>query len=174
MTTVLVTGPIGGGKSTACRYLESLGWPVYDCDSRCKRLYDSVPGLKGRIEEELGIPFGELGRIFSEPELKARLESIVYPLLVKDIAEWKAGLKQPLAFIESAIAASYPLFDKLYDRVLKVTAPPGTRLQRNPKAADRDALQHYPRIPGMRTIRNDSTTEALYKKIDNYLKSIIL
>ena len=27
MTTVLVTGPIGSGKSTACRYFASKGYP---------------------------------------------------------------------------------------------------------------------------------------------------
>ena len=64
MTTVLVTGPIGGGKSTVCRILELAGYPVYDCDARCKALYDTVPGLKEQIEKELEIPFRELGRIF--------------------------------------------------------------------------------------------------------------
>ena len=49
MKTFLVTGPIGSGKSEVCRYLASKGYPVYDCDSRTKGLYESVPGLKSRI-----------------------------------------------------------------------------------------------------------------------------
>ena len=36
--TILVTGPIGSGKSAACSYLASLDYPVYDCDSRTKML----------------------------------------------------------------------------------------------------------------------------------------
>ena len=172
MTTVLVTGPIGGGKSTACRHLASLGWPVYDCDSRCKALYGSVPGLKGRIEVELGIPFAELWRIFSEPELREKLESIVYPLLLKDFTDWKASLDSPLAFVESAIALEKPIFDGTYDIVLLITSPAAVRALRNPEAPVRGALQHFPRTRVNRTIRNDSTPEALYSKIDKYLKTI--
>lgn len=173
MTTVLVTGPIGGGKSTACRYFESLGWPVYDSDSRCKALYDSVPGLKGRIESELGIPFAELGLIFSRPALRERLEGIVYPLVAEDIASWKAAVGGPLAFVESATAAAHPEFANLYDKVLIVTAPAQLRHARNPKAAERDASQRFPRIPGSRTIRNEGSPEQLYAKLDNYLKTIL-
>lgn len=172
MTTVLVTGPIGGGKSTACRYLESLGYPFYDCDSRCKALYGKVPGLKERIEAELGIPFAQLGRIFSEPELRQKLEDIVYPLLLQDFTSWKASLDTPLAFVESAIALEKPIFDGTYDIVLLITSPAAVRALRNPEAPVRGALQHFPRTRVNRTIRNDSTPEALYSKIDKYLKTI--
>ena len=170
MTTVLVTGPIGGGKSTACRYLAGLGWPVYDCDSRCKALYETVPGLKERIEGELGVPFAELRRIFSDPQLRLKLEAIVYPLLLQDLEAWKASLDSPLAFVESAIALEKPLFDGTYDEVLMVTAPASVRASRNPEAPARGALQHFPRTRINRTIRNDSTPEALYIKLDNYLR----
>ena len=95
---------MGGGKSEVRRYLESLGWPVYDCDSRCKSLYDTVPGLKDRIEESLGIPFRDLRLIFDNPELKARLEALVYPIMAEDISEWKVAQSASLAFIESATA----------------------------------------------------------------------
>lgn len=172
MTTVLVTGPIGGGKSTACRYLAAQGWPVYDCDSRCKALYGKVPGLRERIESELGIPFSDLGRIFSDIALRQKLESIVYPLLLDDIRSWKAGLDSPLAFIESAVALQKPLFDGTYDRVLLVTAPARVRELRNPAAAVRGKLQRFPRSRVERTIRNNSTPESLFLKLDKYLKTI--
>ncbi|MBO4566802.1 MAG: dephospho-CoA kinase [Bacteroidales bacterium] len=172
MTTVLVTGPIGGGKSTACKYFASLGLPVYDCDSRCKALYTGVPGLKARIEQELGIPFAEIGRIFSDSALREKLEAIVYPLLLQDLTAWKSSLDGPLAFVESAIALDKPAFDGTYDEVLLITAPAATRALRNPEAPVRGALQHFPRNRINRTIRNDSTPESLYKKLDKYLKTI--
>ena len=172
MTTVLVTGPIGGGKSAACRHFEALGWPVYDCDSRCKALYGTVPGLKSRIERELGIPFGELRRIFTEPELKDRLEELVYPILREDIECWKSSLDSSLAFIESAVATEKPIFDGLYDKVLLITAPLPVRQSRNPAAALRSGLQTFRRVKPDRTVRNVSTPESLYKKLDNYLKTI--
>lgn len=173
MRTVLVTGPMGSGKSLACKYLAGLGWPVYDCDSRCKALYVNVPGLRQEIESSLGIPFSELGRIFEDPSLKARLEAIVYPLMAQDIRAWKAALPGPLAFVESATALGRPEFDGLWDKVLLISAPPGVRAARSPRSVSRSRLQHFPRSLVDRTIRNSGTPEALYTKIDNYLKTLI-
>ena len=104
MKTVLITGPIGSGKSEVRRYLESEGFPVYDCDSRTKALYDAIPGLKARIEVELGISWSQIGVIFTDAARRQKLESIVYPFVVRDILEWKSGLMSRLAFIESAVA----------------------------------------------------------------------
>ena len=172
MTTVLVTGPIGGGKSTVCRRLAESGYPVYDCDSRCKELYDRVPGLKERIESELGIPFAELGRIFGDTSLRERLEGIVYPLLIKDIESWKASLESDFAFIESAIALEKPAFHHLWDKVLMVTAERRFRLKRNPSVAERDALQHFDPALIDYKITNDSDLGSLYTKIDKFLESL--
>lgn len=173
MTTVLVTGPMGSGKSLACRHIAGCGWPVYDCDSRCKALYRVVPGLKQEIETALGIPFCELGRIFDDPALKARLEAIVYPLMAQDIRRWKDSLQGPLAFVESATALGRPEFDGLWDKVLLISAPPALRASRSPQSGKRSRLQRFPRSLVDRTIRNSGTPEALYTKIDNYLNTLI-
>ena len=69
MRTILVTGPIGSGKSEACRYLASLDFPVYDCDSRTKMLYSLVPGLKCSIEERLSLPWERIGEVFADADL---------------------------------------------------------------------------------------------------------
>lgn len=166
MTAVLVTGNIGSGKTLVCRYLSSKGWPVYDCDSRCKALYGSVPGLRERIERELGIPFSELERIFSDGDLKRRLEDIVYPVVADDIRKWLSGLDSPLAFVESATAASHPAFAGLFDKVILVRAPMSEREKRNPKAAQRDASQDFSDVSADIVIDNDSTREQLYNKLD--------
>lgn len=172
MTTVLVTGPIGGGKSTVCRRLSGLGYPVYDCDSRCKALYDSAPGLKERIEKELGIPFAGLGRIFRDTSLREKLEALVYPLLIQDIEAWKASRESDLGFIESAIALEKPEFHHLWDKVLMVDAPRSLRLKRNPAVSDRDSLQHFDPEQIDYKITNDSDLGSLYTQLDNYLESL--
>lgn len=172
MRTVLVTGPIGSGKSAVCSILGGRGYPVYDCDSRCKALYDSVPGLKGRIEAELGIPFAELGRIFSDEALRLKLEAIVYPLLLSDIRRWKRELSAEVAFIESAVAQGKPLFDGEYDSVLLVTASGPTRQARNPKAAERSPLQSFDKVKAAYIIENESTLEALEAQVDIYLNTL--
>lgn len=173
MRTVLVTGPIGSGKSEACRYLASEGYPVYDCDSRTKALYESVPGLKERIEKALGIKWSEIGIIFTDASRREALEKIVYPLLIADINAWKASLDVDLAFIESAIALQKPELDGLYDSVLMVTAPLSVREGRNPKVRGRDALQEFDGDRIDFRIDNDSSIEVLHLKIDDLLCRLI-
>jgi len=167
MKTVLVTGKIGSGKSEVCRYLAAKGWPVYDCDSRCKSLYENIPGLKRRIENELGIEFSELGRIFTDDVLRSRLESIVFPLLVADIEVWRKSLGYTeLAFIESATMLDKPAFDGIYDEVLMVQAPLEIRQSRNPSATQRDSAQTYGPERADILIDNTGTINELHKKID--------
>ena len=173
MTTVLVTGPIGSGKSEVCRYLAGKGFPVYDCDSRTKALYDSVPGLRRKIEAALEIEWKDIGIIFTDTRRRLLLESIVYPLVAEDILSWKASLNCGLAFIESAVALDKRLFDSLYDKVLLVTAPEALRLGRNPHAAIRGALQSFDSGRICYTIENDSTIEELHLKTDKLLCRLI-
>ncbi len=172
-TTVLVTGPIGSGKSELCRYLASLGWPVYDCDSRTKALYASVPGLRARIEEALEIEWKDIGVIFTDAGRRARLESIVYPLVAEDIVKWKAGQSSRLLFVESAIAMDKPQFDGLYDKVLLVTAGHLLREGRNPAAALRGALQTFDLSRVDYEIENNSSIEDLHLKTDKLLCRLI-
>lgn len=167
MRTVLVTGPIGSGKSEACRHLQERGFAVYDCDSRTKMLYSLVPGLKCDIECALGIRWSEIGVIFTDAEKRGRLESMVFPYLVEDIKAWKAAQSGNLCFIESAIMLSKPVFDGLYDEVLLVTAPAALRMARNPKAAQRDALQSFDEGRITMTVENDGGVDELYARLDS-------
>lgn len=164
--TVLITGPIGSGKSEVRKILAAEGYPVYDCDSRCKALYECVPGLKSEIEQALGIPFSGLSVIFRDEERRRKLEDIVYPELIRDFENWRDAIEDSdVCFIESAIALEKKAFDGLYDEVWMVDAPYGTRVKRNPKAAERSSLQHFDPERIDRTITNDSTIENLKKQI---------
>ena len=132
MLTVIVTGMIGSGKSAVCALLSKRGIPVYDSDSRTKALYGSVPGLKERIEEELGVPFSGLAKvIFSDADAREKLEAIVYPLVKADFEAWRdAQAGAPFVVLESAIILSKPIFDGIADYVVAVTARDEVRLSR--------------------------------------------
>ena len=173
MRTILVTGPIGSGKSAVCKYLASLDFPVYECDARTKMLYSLVPGLKCSIEERLGLPWSQIGTVFSDPDKLCTLEEMVYPHVVEDLKAWKAAQKAPLLFIESAIALDKPQFDGFYDRVLLVTAPYELRVQRNPRAAERDAFQSYDPTRIDYRLDNDGTKEEMYIKIRQLICKLI-
>ena len=173
MLTVLVTGPIGSGKSAVCKYLASLDFPVYECDARTKMLYSLVPGLKCSFEERLGFPWSEIGRVFAEPDKLRTLEEMVYPHVLEDLKAWKAAQKAPLLFVESAIALDKPMFDGQYDKVLLVTAPYEVRVQRNPKAAERDALQAFDPARDDLVLENVGTKEEMNIKIRQLICKLI-
>lgn len=173
MKTVLITGPIASGKSLCCRYIESKGFPVYDCDSRTKALYDMIPGLKEKIEKALEIRWEQIGVIFSDDQKRKKLESIVYPLVLEDIKQWKSEQTKELVFIESAIALEKPEFNESYDEVVMVVADRRLREQRNPAVTQRDHLQSFDLKQINHVITNDGTQEDLYLKIEELLCKLI-
>lgn len=166
--TILITGPIGSGKSAASAYLAGKGFPVYDTDSRTKALYHTVPGLMARIEERLGLEFSQLRQIFSDEEKRLMLEDMVYPILREDIEAWRKAQNCETVFIESAVMLEKSVFDGLYDEVWLIDAPLPVREKRNAEAARRNSLQHFrendERIT--RRIINDSCLDDLYKQLD--------
>lgn len=165
--TILITGLIGSGKSAAARRFEARGIPVYDSDSRCKALYDEVPGLKSKLEDMLGLKFSEFARIFDCTQKKKALEDTVYPLLKEDFLRWRAS-KGGIAAIESALAGSDPRFADIYDKVLLVRAPESLRLERNPAAAGRSVFQREPSRWDW-VVENDGTLIELNNRIDKII-----
>ncbi len=173
MKTVLVTGGIASGKSEVCAWLASRGCPVYDSDSRTKALYKKDPSLKARAEEAAGVPLSNSAAIFSDPSRLERLEAVVHPAVLQDFIAWRDDQKAPLVFIESAIAFGKPLFQGLWDAVWLVRAPLEKRLARNPKAAERQALQAQPTEDEADVvIDNDSTLEHLHEKVNIVLNDM--
>ena len=174
MLTIIVTGGIGSGKSAVCALLARRGIPVYDSDSRTKALYDSVPGLKEKIEAELGIPFSGLAKlIFSNSEAREKLEAIVYPLVRADFEAWRDAQKDaPLVVLESAIILSKPIFDGIADGVVAVTAPDDVRMERlisrgltEEDARHRMASQSIDLSRAGAVIHNDGTLQSLSRKV---------
>ena len=112
MRTVIVTGGIGSGKSAVCALLRKRGIPVYDSDSRVKELYKSRRSLVPRLEKALGCPLrqadGTLDKarlsalIFSDEGARETLESIVYPILLKDFQRWRSRQEAPFVVLVDA------------------------------------------------------------------------
>ena len=143
MRTLVITGGIGSGKSTVCRYFAGRGIPVYDSDSRTRMLYDSDPGLLRKVMDALKAdvtdPSGRLDRmklasvVFSDPVKLRILESVVHPAVRKDYIKWNVsfeGSGVPFVIMESAIILEKPLFRDIADKVLLVDAPVQVRLDR--------------------------------------------
>ena len=183
MRTLVVTGGIGSGKSTVCRYLALKGIPVYDSDSRARNLYDDKTFVS-RLEQALGCTVtGVDGRvdtvklssvIFSDPLRLNTLESIVHPAVKEDFIRWRLSFPEgsvPFVILESAIILEKPLFKDIADKVLLVDAPLQTRLER---ACSRDGVSRdriLERMKGQKLL-NDLSEGKTDPRVDFIIRNI--
>ena len=173
MRTVIVTGGIGSGKSAVCALLAKRGVPVYDSDSRVKELYVCRRSLVPRLEKALGTLLrqadGSLDKarlaalIFSDESARETLESIVYPILLKDFLRWRSRQEAPFVVLESAVILSKPVFDGLADAVVLVDAPRELRIQR---VMERDGLSREAVVRRMEA-QNNPEGRKEYIRLEN-------
>ena len=181
---IAITGTIGSGKSETSNYLRSLGCCVFDCDAVNRQL------LKERAYELLKEDFPEcfIGKeldkkkltqtVFSDPERKERLESIMHPEILKEMLKIETDplfAEVPLLF-ESG-------WDVYFDRKILIVADEETALER---LVDRglekeDAMarlqSQMPVSEKMKRadkiIYNNGSLQDLYAQIDEALKEIL-
>ena len=137
-----VTGGIGAGKSTLCKVLISMGFPVYNSDAEAKRLYGQDAQLRTSVAEEFGQEMfsenGELNRealanvVFQSEQALAKLNALVHPAVGREFAKWAKRLASrgcTCVFREAAI-----LFESgahfQCDKTWTVAAPLPVRLAR--------------------------------------------
>lgn len=121
-----LTGGIGSGKSVVARLLVAHGAVLIDADALAREVVEpGTPGLR-RIVEEFGEDVlaadGSLdrrrvaSRVFADDEARARLNSIVHPLVGRRTAEIVSALPEdaivvhdvPL-LVENGLASAYDL-----------------------------------------------------------------
>lgn len=109
-----ITGGIGSGKSIVCRIFQCLGIPIYDADSRAKKLMTTDGILVEQIKKEFGTlsyhPDGSLNRahlsqtVFGNPELLKTLNGLVHPRVRMDYEGWvKRHNESPYLIREAAL-----------------------------------------------------------------------
>ncbi len=101
----VVTGPMGSGKSTVCRLFADQGATVLDADGLSHRLMADERQVRAGLHALFGEGvFGEDGspdrkligrRVFEDPALLSRLEALLHPPVLAELAEkaaeWRAG-----------------------------------------------------------------------------------
>lgn len=189
--TLLLTGGIGSGKSAVAALLREKGFPVYNCDAAAKSLYDRDIALVTDLEASLGISLRTDGRfdrkalsrrIFSDPQAREAVERRVHPAVLEDFLRWRESRPENTAVMESAIAATKPLFRGVYDAILLVSAPMEQRLQRvmARDGADRESVlariqaQDLASIRPDAVINNDLDPETLAHRTEIALKVLHL
>ncbi len=135
-----LTGSIGMGKSTAAKYLETLGALTWDADRAVHRIY----GEGGVAVQPISAAFpgtvsdGAVSReklsqhLLKNPEDFKKLETIVHPLVAADRAEF---IENAVKNNATAIVLDIPLLFETgqsfeFDAIIAVTADPEIRKAR--------------------------------------------
>jgi dephospho-CoA kinase len=133
-----LTGGIGSGKTTIARMLEAMSYPVYYSDLRSKELCDSDEGIRSQLILLCGdkaYEDGHLNRpylsdcIFSNPDLRLKVNEIIHPIVRKDFEDWISKLTSALIFNEAAILFETGAYQQ-FDAVILVCAPISQRIER--------------------------------------------
>lgn len=139
MIKVGITGGIGSGKTYISSIIETMGYPVYYADDRGKWLTNNDPSIQVQIKKLFddsiytseGLNRAKVASIvFNEKDKLHALNAIIHPAVALDFKNWLLEHdKMDLIFKEAAI-----LFEsganKTLDKVICVTAPEKTRIER--------------------------------------------
>lgn len=189
---VAITGGIGSGKSVVCRILRTLGYPVYDCDSRAKALMDADDTIKRRLTEEIDglcVVDGAIDRrrlaavVFEDAEKLALLNSMVHSAVRDDIAAWVGEQERNITFVETAILYESGL-NTMVDAEWRVESPLELRIARTMKRSTmsrsevekRIAAQNIDAQAGVSPVRRfdiyNDETQALLPQIEALIATL--
>lgn len=132
MLKVAITGNIASGKSQVENIISEMGYKVFDSDKLAHDILNNLDDfygydvfVNGKIDRK------KLGKlVFSDPELKLKLEQLVHPKVKTKILElFEKNNNEQFVFV------SVPLlyesgFDNIFDRVIIVAVNQQLQLQR--------------------------------------------
>jgi len=151
-----VTGGIGSGKSTVCKIIQILGFPVFNADLEAKTIYqnkDFINELKNRWEGvvvENVVNLKSIAAIvFNHPDELAWLNSKIHPYVDTLFQQWMQKQKGDIFFKEAAILVESGGYKKC-DQIIVVEAPLDERIKRT-------------------VLRDTSNTEAIEQRIKNQI-----
>ena len=134
-----ITGGIGSGKTYVCKIISSLGYPIYDCDTRAKELMSSNKALISSIKQLIGTDSynndGSInkeviaGFLFANKANAYKMNQLVHPAVKNDFLQWASEQQSEIVFMESAILFESK-FNDVVDYTVAIYAPAEIRLKR--------------------------------------------
>jgi dephospho-CoA kinase len=134
-----VTGGIGSGKSTVCKIIEALGYPVFYSDLESKKLMLENSSVIQEVKNLFGDAAyldGKLNRtflaskVFRDKSLLTKLNNIIHPAVREEFAQFsKKNTEKSLIFNEAAILFETGAF-RNFDFNILVVAPKDSRISR--------------------------------------------
>lgn len=167
-----LTGKVGTGKSTVCRYLRDLGVTTFSADEIVKELYGDEQ-FTTQVSQLLSIPFSDTSvfkkevseMIFSDDLKREKLEKFIHPIVDRHL---KALIKNTVQTIHKKhhlpmIVCEIPLILKSkihYDEIWVMDSPKEeVYLRLAPRKMSRDVFDKIwdiqPSIDEIRNSRND-------------------
>ncbi len=137
---VALTGGIGSGKSVVAAAFAGLGVEVIDTDLIAREL--TAPGgvamtpILSAFGAEYRLADGGLDRgrmraaIFSQPDMRARLEGILHPLIRADAARRLGDSTAPYVLLVVPLLVESGAYHELTDRILVVDCDPDRQIDR--------------------------------------------
>lgn len=172
-----ITGGIGAGKSTVCKVFAAMGIPVYDADSRAKRLLITDQGLVSQIKESFGVeayfPDGGLNRswmaaqVFPHPERLSLLNSLVHPRVALDFEEWHRRQQHAPYVLKEAALIFETGSEQGLDAVITVSAPEALRIRRTIMRDEQRSRTQIEEIIKRQLPEQERLSRAHYKLIND-------
>jgi len=184
-----LTGGLGAGKSTALQALERLGAVTLSTDAVVHELYgsdDVVDAVVARWGPEVA-PDGVVDRpaiarhVFAAPEERAWLEGLLWPLVGKRVAAWRAEVDARDPAPVAAVVETPLLFEAglegRYDATIAVVADEAVRAERAAarghtavdERAARQLSQEEKAARATYVVRNHGTVEDLERELSGVL-----
>ncbi len=149
-----VTGGIGSGKSTVVGFLGALGGAVIDADAVSRSLTApggaAIPAIQAAFGPEALDSLGGLDRaamrtrVFSDPAARLRLESLVHPLIWRELdRQQQAAMSKGPAFLvfDVPLLVEMPRWRPMLDTVVVVDCSSTTQHARVLARNGMDAAQ---------------------------------
>lgn len=139
MTKIIgLTGGIGSGKTTIANHFRVAGIPVYIADDEARKIMQSAE-IIAEVKTKFGTTIFENGIlnrqklaeiVFNDPDKLKLLNGIIHPAVKKHFANWILNYKDnPYVIYEAAILFESGNF-KNCDKIITVTAPLQSRIDR--------------------------------------------
>lgn len=135
-----LTGGIASGKSTVSAILAELGAVIIDADKLAREVVErGTPGLDQVVAAfgpDILTPEGDLDRpklgriVFTDSDLRKRLEEIVHPLVFERYAELEAAAPEGALVVHDIPLLAESGRADTFDAVIVVEAPPEVQLDR--------------------------------------------
>ena len=174
---VALTGGIGSGKTTVCQYFQKLGTKIIDADvithQFCKPKSHELQTIiyefgEGILDNQNRLNRDKLRQIvFSNPEKRKILETILHPLIYQEIDNQYQNLTQTKPQLPYCIIAIPLLIEtnplKSFNSILVIDTPKKLQLQR---IIERDNISytlasHMLHAQEKRELRNKIATDII-------------